>query len=42
MKKKTKIMLYNILNFKSKKNLKLKVYNEMIDQVNNVSWPPVY
>ena len=31
-------MLYNIQYYKSKKKLELKVYNEMIDQVNNVSF----
>ena len=31
--KKTKVMLYNIRNSKSKKKLELKVYNEIIEQV---------
>ena len=31
-------MLYNIRNFKSKKKLDLKVYNEMIEQANHLSF----
>ena len=36
--KKTKVMLYNIRNSKSKKKLELKVYNEFIEQVNHLSF----
>ena len=31
-------MIYNILNSKSKKKLEFKVYNEMIEQVNHLSF----
>ena len=31
-------MLYNIRNYKSKKKLELKVYNEIIEQVNHLSF----
>ena len=31
-------MLYNIRNSKSKKKLELKVYNEIIEQVNHLSF----
>ena len=36
--KKTKVMLYNIRNSKSKKKLELKVYNGIIEQVNHLSF----
>ena len=31
-----KVVLYNIRNSKSRKKLELKMYNEMIEQVNHV------
>ena len=36
--KKTKVMLYNIRNSNSIKKLELKVYNEIIEQVNHLSF----